>query len=71
VAKIESTPVVGVETKKESTDDLCAPSFCKELAKGITPQEQTSGMPNIVAFTTEAIPPYPRCLEMNSLPKNT
>lgn len=60
---MESTPVMGVEIRKESVAPLLAPDFLIDVAKGITPQEQTGrGMPNIVDFTTEEILSLPKCL---------
>jgi hypothetical protein len=60
---IESTPVIGVEIRKESVAPLLAPDFLMEVARGMTPQEQTGrGMPNSVDFTTEVILSFPKCL---------
>lgn len=62
VAKIESTPVIGVEMRKDSVAPLLAPLFFILLARGITPQEQTGrGIPKIVDFITEEILSFPRC----------
>ena len=56
VAKIESTPVIGLEMRKLWTAPLLAPSFLRLWAKGTTEQEQTGrGIPNKVAFKTEEI----------------
>ena len=61
VARMESTPVVGVETRKERTEALDAPSFLSEVATGITPQEQRgSGTPKRAALMTGSIPRPPR-----------
>jgi hypothetical protein len=50
---MESIPVCGVAIKKETVAPLDAPSFLKDMAVGITPQEHRgSGMPNRVAFRT-------------------
>jgi len=63
VAKIESTPVMGVEIRKERVAPLLAPLFLMLVAKGITPQEQTGrGMPKMVDFITDKILLSPRCL---------
>jgi len=60
---IESTPVIGVEMRKESVEPFDAPDFLIEAARGITPQEQTGrGMPKMVDFTTDEILLFPRCL---------
>lgn len=72
MANIESTPVVGVETRKDKILDFVAPSFSKEEAKGITPQEQTGrGTPKIVALIIDKNPGLPNCLLIKLLPKNT
>jgi hypothetical protein len=64
VANIESTPVVGVVIRKESTAPLLAPSFFKEVAAGMTEQEQRGkGIPKKEDFKTERKSPFPRCLE--------
>ena len=71
VAMTESTPVVGVDTRKLKTELLLAPSFFKDDARGITPQEHTgSGMPNKVAFIIDPNLDFPRWLSMNSRPRN-
>jgi len=60
---MESTPVIGVEMRKESVAPFDAPDFLMEVAKGMTPQEHTGrGMPNTVDFTTEEMLSFPRCL---------
>ena len=60
-AKIESAPVVGVETKKLRVALLLAPSFLSEAATGITPQEQIgNGTPNSDALIIE-----PRLFALN------
>ena len=52
---IESTPVCGVAIKNEITAPLEAPPLYRAIAVGITPQEHKgSGMPNNVAYKTEA-----------------
>jgi hypothetical protein len=54
VAKIESTPVEGVEIKKETVAPRLAPSFRRAIAVGITPQEQIGrGIPKSVAQRTD------------------
>ena len=59
---MESTPVMGVEIKKESVAPLLAPLFLILVARGITPHEQTGrGMPKIVDLITEAILSFPKC----------
>ena len=68
---MESTPVVGVDTRKLNAELLLAPSFLREDASGITPQEQTgSGIPKIVALKTDPSLEFPRCLMMKSFPRN-
>jgi len=58
---MESIPVVGVEIKNDRVAPLFAPCLLKEIAVGITPQEQKSkGIPNRAAFITELILPFPR-----------
>ena len=60
---MESTPVIGVEIKKERVAPLLAPDFLIEVARGMTPQEQTGrGMPNTVDLTTEEMLSLPKCL---------
>ncbi len=60
---ILSTPVCGVDTKKEITAPLLAPSFFNSTAVGTTPQEHSGkGTPTIDAFTTEENFSDPRCL---------
>lgn len=63
VARMESTPVMGVEIKKDSVAPLLAPLFLMLVASGITPHEQTGrGMPKRVDFITEKIFSFPKCL---------
>ncbi len=51
---MESTPVVGVERRKARVEPREAPSLLKEVATGMTPQEQRGrGIPRRVAFRTE------------------
>jgi hypothetical protein len=53
---MESTPVIGVDMRNERVAPLLAPDFLMEVAKGMTPQEQTGrGIPN----NTE----LPKCFE--------
>ena len=60
---MESTPVIGVEIRKERVAPLLAPDFLMEVAKGMTPQEHTGrGMPNTVDLTTEEMLSLPKCL---------
>ena len=69
MARTESTPVVGVETRNERTLDLCAPSFLKELANGITPHEHTGrGIPKIVALRIESHEGLQGVITLLSLP---
>jgi len=70
--EIESTPVSGVEIKKDTVDSLDAPSFLKPTAVGITPQEHKGkGVPIKLALRIDPKLLLPRCLanlrlEMNS-----
>ena len=58
-----------METRKARTLDVFAPSFFRELARGITPHEHTGrGTPKIVAFNMEAKPGFPRCRVIKSFP---
>jgi hypothetical protein len=67
VARIESTPVIGVEIKKLCTAPLLAPSFLREFARGITLHEQRgNGTPKSVAFMTDRYELSPKCLETKS-----
>ena len=60
---MESTPVIGVDMRNESVAPLLAPDFLIEVAKGMTPQEQTGrGMPKIVDLSTEVMLFFPKCL---------
>ena len=71
-ANIESTPVVGVETKKLRVALLLAPSFCKDAATGITPQEQIGkGIPKSDALIIVPRLFPPKCLVIKSAPINT
>ena len=59
---MESTPVIGVDMRKESVAPLLAPDFFMEVASGMTPHEQTGrGIPNMVDFMTEVILSFPKC----------
>ena len=59
---MESTPVMGVEIKKESVAPLLAPLFLMLDASGITPQEHTGrGIPKIVDLITESMFCFPKC----------
>ena len=71
-ARIESTPVVGVETKKLNVALLLAPSFCNDAATGITPQEQIGrGIPKSEALIIVPRLFFPRCLVIKSVPIKT
>jgi len=60
---MESTPVMGVEIRKDRVAPLDAPDFLMEVAKGMTPQEHTgSGMPKMVDLNTDFTSEEPRCL---------
>jgi len=60
---MESTPVMGVEMRKESVAPFDVPDFLMAVASGITPQEHTgSGMPKIVDLNTDFTSEEPRCL---------
>ncbi len=50
---IESTPVCGVEIRKDTVAPFDAPSFLSDMAVGMVPHEHSgSGMPNNVALNT-------------------
>jgi hypothetical protein len=71
-ARIESTPVVGVETKKLRVALLLAPSFCNDAATGITPHEQIgNGIPKSEAFTMVPRLFLPKCIVIKSVPIKT
>ena len=58
-----STPVWGVELKKDIVAPRLAPIFRIEEATGITEQEQRgSGIPKSAALKTEYILESPNCL---------
>lgn len=60
---MESTPVMGVEIRKESVAPLDAPDFLMLVAKGITPQEHTGkGIPKTVDLITDQMFSLPKCL---------
>jgi hypothetical protein len=62
VAMMESTPVMGVEMRKESVAPFDAPDFLMEVAKGMTPQEQPgTGMPKMEDFRTDFTSLEPKC----------
>jgi hypothetical protein len=66
VAMMESTPVMGVEMRKESVAPFEAPDFLMLVAKGMTPQEQTGkGIPKTVDFMTDQMFSFPKCLVTN------
>ena len=51
---MESTPVWGVAMRNEIVAPFDAPSLRKDIAVGITPQEQSgNGIPKIAAPSTE------------------
>jgi hypothetical protein len=57
----ESTPVSGVDIKKEVVEALEAPALDREIAAGITPQEHRGrGAPITAAFITAVGPDPPR-----------
>ena len=59
----ESTPVSGVDIRKDVVAALDAPLRRKPRAAGITPHEQSgSGAPNRAAFTVDMMPGFPKCL---------
>jgi hypothetical protein len=65
VAKIESTPVCGVEIKNELVAPLDAPFLKNEIPVGITPHEQSGiGIPSNEAFTDDLKSDFPRYLSM-------
>src|SRR5437870_4428560 len=66
---IESTPVSGVEIKKERVAPLEAPFFLNAIAAGITPQEHNGrGIPPMAAQNTDLNLFCPKCLAISSLP---
>ena len=49
--------------RKENVAPLDAPDYLMEVARGMTPQEQTGrGMPKMVDFITDEILSLPKCL---------
>jgi hypothetical protein len=63
---IESTPVSGVDIKKERTAPFDAPFFLNDIAIGTTPQEHSGiGIPNRAARKTDLVP-LPRYLTIFS-----
>ena len=69
---IESTPVSGVDTKKEVVAALEAPARRKPTAAGITPHEHKGkGAPNNAALTTVFIPWPPSCFCIHAIGTNT
>jgi hypothetical protein len=72
VRAIESTPVSGVLTRNDVVAPGEAPSLLRDIAAGITPQEQRgSGTPRRAALAELAAPGLPRCLEIRSLRRKT
>lgn len=66
VAKIESTPVCGVEIRNETVAPFPAPLLCMDIPVGITPQEHKGmGIPINEAFVTERKLFFFRFLVMN------
>jgi hypothetical protein len=62
VTRILSTPVWGVERRKEMAAGLLAPLLLSDMVTGMTPQEHSgSGTPNKDAFVTDARVGPPRC----------
>ena len=58
-----STPVWGVETRKDTVEPFDAPDSLSVAATGITPQEHKGkGIPNIVDFRIDPISLPPICL---------
>jgi len=58
VTKMLSTPVWGVDSRKETVDPLLAPCLCRDMPPGLRRQEHKgSGMPKSVAFSTGRNPP--------------
>ena len=69
---MESTPVVGVETRNERVALVLAPSFLREAATGMTPQEHMgNGIPRTVALIMDPRVLPPRCRTMKLLPRKT
>ena len=67
-----STPVCGVEVRKDTVAPLLAPSFRNDMAVGITPQEQSGkGMPKAAAFSTEPKLRFERWFEYILRGRNT
>jgi hypothetical protein len=67
VARIESTPVCGVDNRNEVVADLLAPCLRSDAATGITPHEHSGkGMPKRVALTIEENLPPPRCFSIQT-----
>ena len=61
-----STPVCGVELRKDMVAPRLAPIFRIEEATGMTEQEQRGrGMPSIAALKTEYILDAPSCRIMS------
>ena len=70
VAKIESSPEVGVDTKNDMVAPLDAPSLLNQLEIGITPQEQKgSGIPARAALNTLPAPSCAKCLRIQLVGK--
>jgi|TARA_Y100000031_G_C8214695_1_gene382771 hypothetical protein len=64
---MESTPVCGVDIRKDTDEPLDAPLLYKEIPAGRTPQEQSgNGTPSKLALTTEAKLLFPKYLDIKS-----
>lgn len=67
VTKIESTPVCGVDIRKDTEEPLEAPLLYKEIPAGRTPHEQSgNGTPSRLALTTDAKLLFPKYLDIKS-----
>lgn len=63
-----STPVCGVEARKDAVAPRLAPCFLSVAARGMTPQEQIGiGTPIKAALNAQKKPRPPRCLRTYSL----
>src|SRR4030042_4966726 len=57
-----STPVWGVDSRKEIVAPLLAPCLCNDMETGITPHEHSgNGMPKRLALSRGPMPCPPRC----------
>jgi len=72
VTRILSTPVWGVDSRKEIVAPLLAPCFRNDIETGITPHEHNgSGTPNADAFSNGQKSLRPRCLSISPADMNT